>query len=794
MKTLKVGDEVFEIVDETARNDTNKLSEDISALKLGKIDGGFVENGYLYFTINGVVPDGFEGLPVGSLSSGGGAGGSGNNATMSIANTSGWLSTTISDSEDCFFAFNWSSVEEGIQTGKGTLNVKVNGASKLVQNIDQGDVSINLRECLGVGVNVVRATVTDVYGNSRTLALEITVVAFSLVSTFDDTRVYTGNVTFPYTPTGSTTKTMQFILDGSLIGSAEVTTSGRQQNFTIPMQAHGSHSLEVYFTADVNGNVIESNHLYHDIIFEEAGNQKPIIASSFNVNKMTQYYTVSIPWLAYTPTSLTSDVTLYVNGRLYNSLPAVDRTKQIWTYRAETAGDLLLEIVTGTGDLETRKQFNITVAEASISVKAEENDLDLYLTSYGRSNSEENPATWIYGAVSAQFEGFNWVSDGWQHDKDNNTVLRVVGDARVTIPLNIFGSDFRTTGKTIEFEFATNSVMDYETVVMTCFTDGKGVVVTPNQITLTSEQSTIFQRYNENEKIRVSFVIDKKVENRLISLYINGIHSGVVQYPETDDFQQSTPVGITIGSNDCGIDLYNIRVYSNNLTRHQMLDNWIADMQNGYEMVQAFNHNNIYDDYGQIVIGKLPTDLPYLVLECPVLPQYKGDKKTCSGYYVDPLDPGKSFRFEGASIDVQGTSSQYYARKNYKIKFSNGFIMEASGQTIPKYQMRDNSIPVNTFTFKADVASCEGVNNVELVRLWNDICPYKTPPQIQNGDVRQGIDGFPIVCFWSNGVETSFLGKYNFNNDKGTEEVFGFDGNDESWEIRNNTSMRSMFK
>lgn len=36
--------------------------------------------------------------------------------------------------------------------------------------------------------------------------------------------------------------------------------------------------------------------------------------------------------------------------------------------------------------------------------------------------------------------------------------------------------------------------------------------------------------------------------------------------------------------------------------------------------------------------------------------------------------------------------------------------------------------------------------------------------------------------------------KYNWNNDKGTEEVFGFSGTDESWEIRNNTSNRVLWK
>lgn len=36
--------------------------------------------------------------------------------------------------------------------------------------------------------------------------------------------------------------------------------------------------------------------------------------------------------------------------------------------------------------------------------------------------------------------------------------------------------------------------------------------------------------------------------------------------------------------------------------------------------------------------------------------------------------------------------------------------------------------------------------------------------------------------------------KYNFNNDKGTPEVFGFEDSDESWETLNNTSNRVLYK
>ena len=74
-------------------------------------------------------------------------------------------------------------------------------------------------------------------------------------------------------------------------------------------------------------------------------------------------------------------------------------------------------------------------------------------------------------------------------------------------------------------------------------------------------------------------MVEKRAENRLIYCYINGVMSGTVQYPVDDDFAQTAPVDISIGSNDCTIDLYCIRVYDNDLTRYQMLNNWIADTQ-----------------------------------------------------------------------------------------------------------------------------------------------------------------------------------------------------------------------
>lgn len=73
--------------------------------------------------------------------------------------------------------------------------------------------------------------------------------------------------------------------------------------------------------------------------------------------------------------------------------------------------------------------------------------------------------------------------------------------------------------------------------------------------------------------------------------------------------------------------------------------------------------------------------------------------------------------------------------------------------------MKSTSVPTSTFTFKADVASSEGANNVVLAQIYNDLCPAKTPPQEADPRVRQTIDGHPIVIFWDDGSGVKFVGK-----------------------------------
>lgn len=739
-----------------------------------------------------------DGITVATSGGGGGGGGESNNAVLSLSNTTGWIYKTISEGAPVNISFNWSSLEDGMETGAGVLKISVNGTVKRTEQIAQGEHTKEITDLLSSGSNSVKVNITDVYGNSRSLSFNLTVVSLVLESTFDSSVAYTGAINFPYVPTAAVEKTVHIKVDNTELPTATVTTSGRQQTYVIPAQSHGAHKIEAWFTAVVGTENVESNHLYYTVICTEAGNMTPIIAVDWRRSEVEQFEILAIPYIVYDPASLTATVNLRSSEIEDATSLTVDRTRQVWSYRVENSGDLTLTLSCAGADTSDGTppmavvSIGLTATETTLDVNAETNDLSLYLTSYGRSNNEENPTEWKYGDIYASLTGFNFTSDGWMEDEDGITVLRVGGDARVEIPVQMFAQDFRTTGKTIEIEFASRSVLDYDAVLATCWSGDRGFEITAQQAQLKSEQSEVVTRYKEDDHLRLSFVIEKRSGNRLIIGYINGIISGMLQYPDDDDFSQTVPVSISMGSNDCTIDIYNIRVYENDLNRFQMLDNWIADTQDLGDKKDRYDRNDIFDDYGQILPSTLRPQQCYLTIKCPVLPTYKGDKKTCTGEYVDPVHPERSFTFSGAEIDVQGTSSQYYYVKNFKIKFKGGF--QQNGKSLEKYAMNTDAIPTNEFTFKADVASSEGANNVVLAEMYNDLCPVKTPAQEADPRVRQTIEGHPIVVFHDAGSGAKFIGKYNFNNDKGTAEVFGFKTGDESWEILENGNALVSFK
>lgn len=728
-----------------------------------KADNGYADNnGYLQLTANG-EDIGDKIGPFASSGGGGGGGGSEDNASMSWQNNTGWVTKTIASGDSCMISVTWTSLEDEQETGPGTMQISVGGIVKTSFQVSQGLVAVDVSPYLSSGSQSVDVRVTDVYGNSRHTVFTVVVMELSLSSTFDTADPYDGVILFPYTPIGAVAKTVYFILDGVQHGTQNTSVSGKQMTYTIPAQQHGAHSLRVYFEAEINNQTVRSNELYFEFISVDPLGTDPIITSSSAGGTVAQWTNIALLFSVYDPSALTAEVKIYSNNVLV-ATRTVDRTEQTFNYRASTAGALAIKLVCGA----TEKTVSYTVTESTIDVEAETQNLQLFLSSEGRSNSEQDPWTWVSdedaGEIEAVMTGFDGASDGWVSDDDGITCLRVSGGARVTIPYQPFASDARQTGMTIEVEYATRNVADYNAVVLSCMSGNRGILVRPQSAVLKSEQTELSMQYKDSEHIRVAFSIEKRSENRMIRSFIDGTVARMTQYPADDDFSQVTPVGISIGSDDCTIDVYAIRVYTNNLSSRQIEENWIADTQDGGLMLERYTRNQVFDAYGKIVIGQLPSNLPYFIIEAEELPQYKGDKKTVTITYVDPLHPANCFTARGVQINVQGTSSAPYYRKNFDLQFKNGFEMVTSGHA-DTYKLRSTSIPNNRFVLKADVASSESANNVQLVRFYNDTCPYKTPEMEADSRVRWGIDGFPVVVFWYDTVsgETKFHGKYNFN-------------------------------
>ena len=673
----------------------------------------------------------------------------------------------------------------------GTLKVYVDDTLKMTSNITNGGVDVSIGKLLTTpGTHLVEFMFTNKLNATVVLPFVIEAISLSISSNFDDTVAYTGNIRFAYTPTGAIEKTIHFVIDDMETYADIINASGKPQSRSIEALPHGTHSLRVYATATVGETELMSNILSYTLITYEANNNTPIIASHFEETRVARGAIISIDYIVYTPGADTSQVTLLYDNKTVSSL-TVGRAIQYWNIRADISG--LHRFTIKTGDVERTFTIRIMLHQ-QIPVEAETDGLTLYLTSRYRSNSEDSKEDWISGDTICSLTDFNFNTNGWVTDEDHQSVLRVTGDARVIIPYPLFSVDLNpmVSGSTIEFEFKTRNIANYDAVLISCMSNNVGLQITSQKAILSSQklsgESAVKTQFREEEKIRVTFVIESQKQNRLIKLYLNGVMSGLAQYDVDDLFVQGTPAYITIGSNEASVDIYNIRRYNYALTSDQILKNYIADMIGLTDKSSTYIRNDIYDVYNNVIYNKVAEIMPCLTITGP-LPTYKGDKKIVSCAYRHNIDRTKNFDFDEVSIDVQGTSSQFYPRKNYKVEFPQ------------VYKLRDNSIPVKAFTFKTDYVDSSHRHNTVEAELVNDM--YKAvgilPPQEENESVRMSVDGYACVIFHreTEDDERTCLGAFNFNIDKSSNDAFGYNfdyPNCESWEFCNNTSGRCLFK
>lgn len=690
----------------------------------------------LYLAQDGVpIEDSVVALPSG--------GGGGTSDAITLKNLLDSNTLTVAVGVEANLEFSFASKEDD---GNGTAYIYVGGILKSTATIVTGDNKLDISEYIGEGANEVKLTCMDIYSNSKSLSYTVNAINLKITSTFDDSQIYSGDISVRYIPYGAIEKTIHFVVDG-VDTKAIVSETGKQQTQVIPAMYHGSHLLKIYATATVGSAEIKSNELIFDILCVEDGATTPMIASAYNVLSVTQGELVNIPFMVYDPSNMETEITLTISqdGEVYSTATrTVDRTRQTWSTRDYPVGQVTFTITYGN----VNKSHIITVVKNNIDVSVKETDLEFQLKAAGRSNSDNDRDIWVSGDVTTTFEYINWESTGWVNDEHGDTALRLSGDAKATINFMPFKTDARQTGRTIEMEFAIRDVNNRDAVAISCLSGGIGFTVTADTAKLTSEQSEIDCKYTDEKKVLVSFVIEPRSDYRLMSVYLNGVQSKITRYVENDNLQQTTPVNITVGSPYCSVDLYSIRSYNTALTKEEVRDNYIASIQDIGEQLAVYEDNNIYDDFGNLSYSKLQPKIQSLII-IGDLPTYKGDKKKVTIVYYDPQNPSLCFEAE-ATIDVQGTSSQWYVVKNFKTKTSDA------------HQLALDQIATKVFTFKADYAEATSTHNTGTANYVHSLYNTPVPPQEVDERIRTTIYGHPGVIFHKKDASADpvFVGRY----------------------------------
>ena len=721
------------------------------------------------------------------------------------------------------------TVTQGANSNSFTANISAGSTNTVdvTKYMGVGTNTVRVRVEVGDGAEMQVAQVT----------WSINVVQLTLSSSFNIATAITRGQTLsiPYALSGAGTKTLRCYVDGTDTEDRSITSSTANGSFSIATTnlAHGTHTVQLVVELELSdGNTIKSNSILFAVGVREAGNNTPLVSARFDYadgsvieNGQTpyiptkQYDSYTLQYAAYNPKETPTRADVYVGSTLASSA-SVPFTAQSLTLRASNYGEEQCRIVVG----DTAYNFRLIAEKSDLNLSEPTDGLTLKLSAQGRSNSDVNREEWTYNGIRTVFEGFKWGGDGW-----TGIALRLTDTARATVQHRPLEQPEQNVTNAMAFivKYKVSEVVDEDAEVIRCVdADGTGFVITAQEARMvTRGKSELSMKMAAGEVYEVAFVSFpkstdgssdyEKLNTEMVYLYINGIMSGSVQRATSDSVYQATPSYIELGADGATTDVYLMRAYDTYLSDSQVLETYMIDQDSSDGMMALYDSNDVIDDSGNVTVDSVPDGMRYIIITgrqdngvATVLqaavnndkdPKYDVDEMLC----VVKGSQALNFRCVGGCIRLQGTSSLAYPIKNYRIYFKNaskvagdlylGCDEQGVGgelQEEAKYSFRPASgnqkqaAPVDCFCLKADFAESSSSHNTGMAKLVQNILTAAgelTPAQKHCDssypyDVRTTVDGEPCYLFYRGALEETpqFLGKFNFNNDKSTEAVFGF--------------------
>lgn len=691
-------------------------------------------------------------------------------------------------------------------------------------------VHFNIDDYLLEGTNTI---IVGISGQTTlaatTAALTYQVVNLSYSDEMNIARVYDlsqGAYTMEvfFNVSGYGTKIVEWFLDGEQLGFVKSedevvdVTAQRTKYIELSNLTSGIHTIQSRAYTLVNGEKFYTDTLYREIMVNNGDTTANVVAVAANVPHSHGIVTGINPFLFYGAeqyipyeirfaTRKTGNVSVYISGELAGTLTSSANAESRYSVTSNKAGTLSVKFsVDGV-----EREIPLSVNKTSLNIEEIKTSLSFDFRATGKSNTSVDKDVWSYGDYTATFEGFNWnASSGWV---DNSLLIN--NGASFSVNIAPLAKDATATGKTLEFEFSTRNVENDDAIICDLTSNGKGLLITASEARLTSAAGEVVStRFKAGEVNRIAFVINRKTGvtyKGLVFIYVNGILSGAVNYGSADNFT-STKQLTFVGTEDAQVELRAMRFYDTALSADNVLNNYVIYRDTLNEMMEVYYRNEIYAEGTQsfspdAMLHRLPVmvitgDVPTLEAATSTSTQILVDID-----YTNEQDPTKNFKMKNAALRIQGTSSLAYPRKNFRFytqKEASTIVYDSEGKKIESklYSFKDGAQPVDCWCLKADYAESSGTHNTGIARIWNKVMynaiiqhtnvlgvetnGYALRTQAQKSaleadykyDVRTTIDGFPIVLFYkakASDTDLIFLGKYNFNNDKSTPSVFGFE-------------------
>ena len=142
---------------------------------------------------------------------------------------------------------------------------------------------------------------------------------------------------------------------------------------------------------------------------------------------------------------------------------------------------------------------------------------------------------------------------------------------------------------------------------------------------LHSNSDSLYMPYSEDDIIELEYninTIDRDDTNAtaLVMSYEDGVGFRPMIYSNGIRFYQYNPKDIVIGSDDCDVYIYRMKIYSASLTDSNILSNFIADARDAETMISRYNRNQIYDENNALTPDSVANACPHLrvlKIECP---------------------------------------------------------------------------------------------------------------------------------------------------------------------------------